>query len=708
MSRALDRMQAVLDDMLTYEKLQHGQLQFSRSRFNLQGSIADVIHQFSHVAAQKNVELSARGAPFGAGLSAYTQALGDRTRLVQVLSNFTSNALKFVSSGDHVAIEYAAFLRRPKGCHSRWSCELHPLGEALSAQPACRSAIALALDTDAELFNSTIGQQSYELDAEITGAASKQLAASLGQSIYSSPPPPPPPTRNASARGRPRSNMGLRRTHPAGGAGVSNDVPPPLAYDAGSGNPRVLLCVRVVDEGAGIKPEQQDKLFQPFSQLRSGEERGGTGLGLAICRAIAEMHHGFVGLWSAGVGQGTEFWLEWSFELHRPPSRAAIASAGAIPTLQLPPLPHIPGLPKATYSQRETRRASSRKSDSESSRQNPKSTRGRDWNVGTGAATGPVAMGSPPPASPNEAGDATADGEQAPMGTTRAGQLGAVHLPGADSRPQPPGQEAPPRVRTGQPIALPMLPPVASGAGAPLSPMPSAPTLPKVPGAIASAGQMDPAEKGLPPLPGPQPPLPQLPQPSQGAESGAAASRSGALASPGPQQLQGMRIAVVDDQMGNRELLAKHLRRRGATVTTMEDGAEFLVQLGVADAAAGSGAGSDPASHAVAGTVDVVLLDKEMPRMTGYDVLAVVALAKGKQGLSQETEANTRRMIELYELHLPRIRRALARAHIVGVTGNALREDVDEYKRRGASEVIPKPVDIDRVVNVVKRLVKEA
>lgn len=170
MSRALVRMQAVLDDMLTYEKLQHGQLQFSQARFNLQGSVTDVIHQFSHVAAQNNVELCARAAPFGQALFAYSQSLGDRTRLVQVLSNFTSNALKFVSSGDRVVIEYAAFLRRPKGCHSRWSHDMRPLGGALSAQPACQSAIALAMDTDPELFATSAGQQSHEMGAEAEGA----------------------------------------------------------------------------------------------------------------------------------------------------------------------------------------------------------------------------------------------------------------------------------------------------------------------------------------------------------------------------------------------------------------------------------------------------------------------------------------------------------------------------------------------------------
>ncbi len=52
--------------------------------------------------------------------------------------------------------------------------------------------------------------------------------------------------------------------------------------------------VGVVDNGIGIKKENQNKLFEPFVQLDSplGGEKGGTGLGLAIARQIVEKHGG--------------------------------------------------------------------------------------------------------------------------------------------------------------------------------------------------------------------------------------------------------------------------------------------------------------------------------------------------------------------------------------------------------------------------------
>ena len=68
--------------------------------------------------------------------------------------------------------------------------------------------------------------------------------------------------------------------------------------------------VYVQDEGPGISPEDQAKLFKSFSQVRSsGQSKEGTGLGLAICRKIIEHHNGRIGLESA-PGKGATFYFE--------------------------------------------------------------------------------------------------------------------------------------------------------------------------------------------------------------------------------------------------------------------------------------------------------------------------------------------------------------------------------------------------------------
>jgi CheY-like chemotaxis protein/HPt (histidine-containing phosphotransfer) domain-containing protein/anti-sigma regulatory factor (Ser/Thr protein kinase) len=71
------------------------------------------------------------------------------------------------------------------------------------------------------------------------------------------------------------------------------------------------LRLEVVDTGPGIPAEEQQRLFEAFSQLDETDIRpqGGTGLGLAISRQFVQGMGGQLGLESR-VGQGSTFWLE--------------------------------------------------------------------------------------------------------------------------------------------------------------------------------------------------------------------------------------------------------------------------------------------------------------------------------------------------------------------------------------------------------------
>ena len=66
-------------------------------------------------------------------------------------------------------------------------------------------------------------------------------------------------------------------------------------------------CFWVHDNGSGISPEQQARLFAPFARLGQVETKG-HGLGLSIARRIVERLGGQVGVESQGVsGQGCVF-----------------------------------------------------------------------------------------------------------------------------------------------------------------------------------------------------------------------------------------------------------------------------------------------------------------------------------------------------------------------------------------------------------------
>jgi PAS domain S-box-containing protein len=100
------------------------------------------------------------------------------------------------------------------------------------------------------------------------------------------------------------------------------------------GAPRLRLSVR--DSGIGITPDQQARLFQPFTQADETTTRrfGGTGLGLSIVRRLVELMGGEVGLDSA-PGQGSDFWL--SIPLQR-------ADPASLPAPLAPAAPAVQGL----------------------------------------------------------------------------------------------------------------------------------------------------------------------------------------------------------------------------------------------------------------------------------------------------------------------------------------------------------------------------
>lgn len=75
-----------------------------------------------------------------------------------------------------------------------------------------------------------------------------------------------------------------------------------LAVARGDG----ALVFRVSDQGIGIAPEDQARLFEPFHRGGNVGEIEGSGLGLAITRKAAESHGGAVRVESA-VGQGAVF-----------------------------------------------------------------------------------------------------------------------------------------------------------------------------------------------------------------------------------------------------------------------------------------------------------------------------------------------------------------------------------------------------------------
>jgi signal transduction histidine kinase len=73
--------------------------------------------------------------------------------------------------------------------------------------------------------------------------------------------------------------------------------------------PHKWVRLSVEDNGIGIAPEHQERIFRVFERLHGTETYAGTGIGLAIVRKGMERLGGRAGLESQ-PNQGSRFWIE--------------------------------------------------------------------------------------------------------------------------------------------------------------------------------------------------------------------------------------------------------------------------------------------------------------------------------------------------------------------------------------------------------------
>jgi CheY-like chemotaxis protein len=119
--------------------------------------------------------------------------------------------------------------------------------------------------------------------------------------------------------------------------------------------------------------------------------------------------------------------------------------------------------------------------------------------------------------------------------------------------------------------------------------------------------------------------------------------------------LHGRKVLVIDDDIRNVFALTSWLEQRGMKVVFAENGREGLERL---------------QQHP---NTDAVLLDIMMPEMDGYET------ARAIRGMPR------------FE-HMP----------IIAVTAKAMKGDHEKAIAAGASDYITKPVDMDRLVSMMR------
>lgn len=67
-----------------------------------------------------------------------------------------------------------------------------------------------------------------------------------------------------------------------------------------------MWAITVSDEGIGIDPDDQERVFEVFQRLHGLDKHPGTGNGLALCERIVERHDGEIWL-DSEPGEGASF-----------------------------------------------------------------------------------------------------------------------------------------------------------------------------------------------------------------------------------------------------------------------------------------------------------------------------------------------------------------------------------------------------------------
>jgi len=123
--------------------------------------------------------------------------------------------------------------------------------------------------------------------------------------------------------------------------------PPNTRVGIGVRSKEGLVAISVTDQGEGLSPEDQERVFERFYRVDAARSRhtGGTGLGLSIVKHVAANHGGEITLWSQ-PGQGSTFTLRLPEMEGQDAEAAEPASAPA--AARKPTLTHVPRATGAT------------------------------------------------------------------------------------------------------------------------------------------------------------------------------------------------------------------------------------------------------------------------------------------------------------------------------------------------------------------------
>lgn len=396
----------------------------------------------------------------------------------------------------------------------------------------------------------------------------------------------------------------------------------------------VVVRIEVTDTGCGIPPKEmvQSKLFSAFNQTEQGKQQGGkgTGLGLALVRQIVKRSGGRLGV-SSRVGKGSTFWVELPLGIG---SRAIASRTAAIPSLGGEGLPngqsgHLP-MDTVPNELPATPRLIIETAPLKTSFVSHGSSGSGAFSI-SGSQRSSSAMHTLMEQGGLVEIGVKADTSPSVITRTIGDTLALATTPEREAENPADSLILPP------PLTL-IPPPLPS----PVSPVSQTLEVPGSPSRTPSTSKM---HKASPISETSQWPSPVLTNSNDAPITHSQPSPSKSDGGPTTTVQPGLRVLVVDDDALTRTMMSRLLTRLGCMVSTAENG-EIALEMVLSG---------------YSGRFAVVFLDNQMPVMSGLSMVS-------------------------------KLRKAGRKDFVVGVTGNALLSDQEEYLEAGVDRVLIKPV----------------
>ena len=316
MRESAHSMMAIVSDLLDLAKAEAGAFRVTLRPLALRRLLSTIASQLQPAVVAEGVALTWSVHP-----SVPAWVLGDPVRLSQALLNFAGNAIKFVPSGGRGRVELSI------------EPEQRLTHDQLLAPPllACAGEEGKATDDGCD-----VGASGSENNVSARGSDSTPAAGSL---IFE----PLQPSPNHQYQYHQHREAAVASTSVTIAAAAPSSSP--AAADVTTTSPMQqqqqkreppgvvlesdgrrfcttgavsLLRLSCRDNGPGIDPEAQQRLYQAFMQLEAGQAYQGrsSGLGLAIVKEIVASHGGRVGI-ASQVGVGSHFFAVMPFQVLR-------------------------------------------------------------------------------------------------------------------------------------------------------------------------------------------------------------------------------------------------------------------------------------------------------------------------------------------------------------------------------------------------------